>query len=525
MTVFNTNFSFMDSPGGETEDVFAMKQAGFSGMFCNVHAYEPEQWDILRAKCISHGMFCGPWARMGHGKGTFSLSTLNFLIAVADEWKAPLIVNAENELTDSGSTLTTIIAEAVGSRDAAISMEPWLFNPPSVDWTPIGHLPMLLQIFPAEQVTTKTELQRQQCKEHAWDCGIKCVYFTFGTYSGMKPEDFTRQEPYSLFTGNQVGARQEWDKWKPTSSGFKACKEVIPVPPKPVQEPWYSKPYPKGKAVGPAHLPREIKPPSKNGGVVMSGPDCLAMKRIASKAQRWMPWAPSQWDNRYNEQIAMGKGTGLVGDTGMRGIQRQEGHTQDGIVDDEWYQVLRKIRIPTGPNQGDPIIDSTCVKLFAQAAYEFSEDAKLDKIREAMRDFILIAEANEAVWHYTQARPFTGIGADPATTHFNDCSSYVILVYYAARKATGISIPDPSGYRYGGYGNTWDDLDGHSRVTSGNYLIGDLAHYDGHVTICKKGGSADTSQWSSFGQEAGPNEEKLYYRPDFIKVVRPKLLV
>lgn len=291
------------------------------------------------------------------------------------------------------------------------------------------------------------------------------------------------------------------------------------------ETPWYEKPYPKGSAVGPAHIPRDLKPPSKNGGVTMTGPDVMAVKRMVSKAQRWLPWDPANWDSRYSDAFAMGKGTGAVGTSGVRGMQRQEGHTQDGIVDDEWYQVLRKIRIPTGPNKGAPILDSTCVKLLAQAAYEFSTDAKLDKIRAAITDFCTKAEANEAVWHYTQNRPFTGLGVDPTHTHYNDCSGYVILAYFWAHQVTGYSVPDPSGYRYSGYGNTGDNLDGNERVTSGNYLVGDLAMYDGHVTICRHAGSSDTSMWSSMGSEAGPDPENLFYRPDFIKVVRPVIYV
>jgi hypothetical protein len=525
--VFNKNSSFMDAPGGETEDVAAMKAAGFSGVFCNVHSYESTKWTTLRNKCKAAGLFCGPWARVANDQHKFDSAILDHLISVADSWEQSFIVNAEVELTDTGTVRTSEIANKVGGRDAAVSTLPWLQNPPSVDWKPIGHLPVLLQIFPVEQPGvfppgSVIEKQVADCRHHAHDCGIKCVYLTFGTYRGMEADWFKLQEPYSLFTGNEVGAKSEWAKWKPTSKGYVACKEVpAPVP---TPTPWYKQPYKKGKAIGPEKLPRVLKPPSKNDDTVMTGGDCLAMKRIASKAGRWRPWAPSSWDNRYNELIAMGKGTGYVGDSGIRGFQRQEGIPETGVVDDKTYQLMRRALIPTGPNQGDHILDVTAIKLINAAAFEFSDEGKLTKIRAAMTAFMLSAEMHEEVWHYTQARPFTGVGASPESSHFNDCSSYVILVYHAAWQATGIFIPDPSGYRYTGYGNTWDNLDGHERITSGNYLVGDLAHYDGHVTICKKGGSATTSEWSSFGTESGPREEPLYYRPDFIKVVRPRLL-
>jgi hypothetical protein len=109
----------------------------------------------------------------------------------------------------------------------------------------------------------------------------------------------------------------------------------------------------------------------------------------------------------------MGKGTGYVGDSGVRGFQRQEGLPETGEVDNATYQAMRKALIPTGPNLGDHILDVTAIKQINQAILEFSDEGKLMKIRAAMTDFMLRAEANEAVWHYTQARPFSGIGADP----------------------------------------------------------------------------------------------------------------
>jgi hypothetical protein len=224
----------------------------------------------------------------------------------------------------------------------------------------------------------------------------------------------------------------------------------------------------------------------------------------------------------------MGKGGGEIIGSGVRGFQRQEWRDQpakqDGILDDETYQHIRRSRVPVGPNKGRPLLDSVAIGLINKAIEEYGPDAKIESIRKAITDFCLEAEANQAVWHYTQRRPYSGLGRDPEETHYNDCSSYAILAYYWARKTTGLIVPDPSGYAYSGYGNTWDDLDGHPRVTTGSYQVADLAHYDGHVTICRKPGSAGTALFSSFGSESGPDPTELHYRGDFRKVVRPKLL-
>lgn len=285
---------------------------------------------------------------------------------------------------------------------------------------------------------------------------------------------------------------------------------------------WYDEPYKKGTAVGPATLPRVLRPPTP--GEVFRGSDVLAYKRATCRAGRWGEWEPSEWDNVYWAVFALGKGTGQVADSGVRGVERQEGMPEDGVFNDILYQKYRRIRVPDGPHKGEPIFDGVCVDLLEDALKEFGPGSKEKKIRDAITDFCLRAEAHEGVWHYSQRRPYLGLGDPPEESHINDCSSYVILAYFWARKVTGLRVPDPSGYNYAGYGNTWDDLDGHPRVTSGNYLVGDLAHYDGHVTICRKPGTAQTSVWSSHGTEFGPDGMELFYRGDFIKVVRPPLL-
>ena len=284
---------------------------------------------------------------------------------------------------------------------------------------------------------------------------------------------------------------------------------------------WWEAPYKKGTAVGPATLPRVVRPPSP--GELFHGYDILAYKRACCRAGRWGEWEPENWDQNYWKVFALGKGTGKVADSGIRGIERQENIAEDGVINDVLYQKMRRIKVPDGPHQGEPIFDSTCIKLLNLALKEFGPGSEERRIREAMTDYMLRAETSEDRWHYTQQRPYTGLGVEPEKTHENDCSSYAVLVYYWARKVTGLRIPDPSGYSYSGYGNTWDDLDGHPRVTSGNYLVGDLGHYDGHVVICRKPGNADTAVWSSFGSEFGPDAVKLFYRGDFIKVVRPEL--
>lgn len=194
-------------------------------------------------------------------------------------------------------------------------------------------------------------------------------------------------------------------------------------------------------------------------------------------------------------------------------IRKGEGWSESGVYNEPVHQVL----LDGG------YFDARAIALVQGYTPPKPPVAPAQRIRDAITDFCERAERAEAKWHYTQRRPYTGLGVAPESVHYNDCSSYVALAYFWAKTQTGLDVPDPTKYAFKGWGNTWDDLDGHPRVTS-QYLVGDLAHYEGHVTICRKPGTSSTSIWSSFGREAGPERTTLHYRRDLRFVVRPPLL-
>ena len=99
---------------------------------------------------------------------------------------------------------------------------------------------------------------------------------------------------------------------------------------------------------------------------------------------------------------------------------------------------------------------------------------------------------------------------------------YVIQAYHYAGRKTSLAVPDPSKQDYTGYGNTDYYEDDHTHVTA-PYKVGDLAHYSGHVTLCRRAGDAQTAVFSSHGSEAGPIPTSLHYRSDLRFVVRPPL--
>ena len=158
-------------------------------------------------------------------------------------------------------------------------------------------------------------------------------------------------------------------------------------------------------------------------------------------------------------------------------------------------------------------------------------DAK-KAFRTELAEYCRLAERHEARWHYSQRRPYTGLGDAPQTYHVNDCSGYVALVFHWAGRHTGHSVHDPLDENYSGWGYTGSSypyLNDH-RAPADKYRIGDVAFYGSssnttHMTVCRKAGTGETSLWSSFGQEAGPMAVKLRYRRDLVGAYRhPALL-
>lgn len=155
------------------------------------------------------------------------------------------------------------------------------------------------------------------------------------------------------------------------------------------------------------------------------------------------------------------------------------------------------------------------------------------KLRTALADYCAQCEKNRAGIHYSQARPYHGLGVEPAHGFTADCSSYVTLACFWAGHETGIDFADPNGLNYSGWGFTGTLLHNnlhHPVPPDHDYLIGDLAIYGPawatrHVVICRERGTATTSVWSSHGSEAGPLPVRALYRTDLLGVFRPAALL
>ena len=256
---------------------------------------------------------------------------------------------------------------------------------------------------------------------------------------------------------------------------------------------------------GPYFGPSDRRGPNK-------GPTAKALKRALIRL-KYFPGDLADIDEHYNRKLEIA----------MKQWQRSLTDVQpSGQYGRGSWMAMRSARVLDGPHKGEYAMDGEGRRLI-RAEWGANQIPTVDDVRAVLTAFCVKAEQYEAKWSYSQRRPYTGLGLPPEVAHVNDCSSYVILAYHWARTQTGLDIPDPSKMGYSGYGNTWSDLDGHPRVNA-PYLVGDLCHYDGHVTICRRGGTSSTSAWSSMGSDAGPRTETMFYRDDFLFVVRPPLL-
>jgi hypothetical protein len=218
-----TNHLFLRNPDGSDGNVSAMAAAGFHVILCNVRDYPPERWATIRERSRQAGVACGPWARTAVD-GAWNETMLQGLVAIADDWDAPLVVNSEKELDYSGDTLTRQIADVCGDRDYALSMEAWPFA--TVDWTPLAHVPVLPQIFPAE---VEIANDPAGCRAQWYTVGVRCVVFTFGAYHDMTPDLFDRLSPYGAYTGDDMGGN--YAAWAPLGSCDPCQPQPEPEPP------------------------------------------------------------------------------------------------------------------------------------------------------------------------------------------------------------------------------------------------------------------------------------------------------
>lgn len=135
---------------------------------------------------------------------------------------------------------------------------------------------------------------------------------------------------------------------------------------------WWQVPYKGGPMVAVPGFPRPLYPPDAATPSV-DGPDVIAYKRTISRAGRWKPWEPAAWDDTFSNLFSHGRGTGNVGDSGVAGVQRQQGLDPTGYIGEATFNTLRSIRVPEGPHAGEMAMDANAASLIAEAFYKFKQ--------------------------------------------------------------------------------------------------------------------------------------------------------
>lgn len=481
-------------------------------------------WDVCRGLWDAAGIPSFPWLHV------HSFADIDRLIDVAlDELSPAIGLNIEDVVTDftsKGITLASIAAHVDKRWPGQVHMATlgWVQN--GQGWEAFRRYVVALEINPDEAPVIAADVPG--CIAHAFAEGLELVTLMLGTKAPNAPEDYDLRICHSLYTADDITpTAPAWNLWKaPPGPCVRLTK---PMPP---ASHWYDRPYPTGPPVGPDKLPRSLYPP-KAGKGTSSGYDVLAYKRAISRAGRLLPWNPQQWSPAYGDPFALGVPGAGIDKSGVRGFQRQtwpdEPAQHSGALGDRTYQALRRARVadPESLHYGEPLLDSRAVEFLERAGEQYQQDAAVAAFRVAVTDFCNRAEdASSAAWTYSMDRPFGGFGVPPEQAHRCDCSGFAILAYFWGRTKAKLAVPDPSDFGYSGLGST-RELDDNPRVTSGSFVVGDLALYgsggSGHVTICKRAGDARGSLWTSFGQEPRPEERELIYRSDFVKVVRPRL--
>lgn len=480
-----------------------MKSAGFAGVSCNVRDFAPVEWEkIILPRARQNSMACWPWGRTAkNGEREYDPSVVDLILSTADKWGQPAILNCETEINGTGDVATKDMAQRVGTRSAALCVLPTPFH--SVDWSPVKHLPIIIQISPYEN----DESTRIEDCIYLWRArGFTCVILMFSSAFGQKPIQYNKQAPYHIYTGDDCG--QNYKAWSPTSSGFVVCK-TAPIPQeKPMltseQVPYTGIYCVEGKG---------------DANAKHKGPTAEALARALSRLG-YIPWG--DFDQPF----------GPIKEKALIEFQADVGIQPTGIYGTKTWEAMRKAVVPMGKTHaGEYALDLYARKLIQDEAGVTSDSAKMTKFQTFFAEFCNLAIKNEPNWHYTQKRPGK-LNINPSAEYIeSDCSLFGIQAAdYARRKADLVDeIRDPSKQNWTGYGNTDLYEDDWPRVGA-PFRIGDAAHFHSsrHVIWCIKPGTFATAEWASHGAERTPERVILtsYYRfpEEYMFTVRPDYL-
>lgn len=257
--------------------------------------------------------------------------------------------------------------------------------------------------------------------------------------------------------------------------------------------PWWQQPY-RGQAppVGPP-LPRPLYPPDAIGyDPSARGGDIVAIKRTVSRLGRW-PW--QEFDDYYSSEFAHGTPGHDVENSGVAGVQWQQGLETSGYLGKQTYEALRYALVPEGrPHTGEHAMDAVAVSLLeeAYALYHASSKPVREQALYAAEGWIGYKESPPGS-NATEFGEWYGMNGQPWCAMF--------LAYVFDHVAAG-SPSFKRGERYAYCPYVVDDaLAGRNGLSDTNSPIpGDLVVYDwdgglfDHIGLFQDG---DASAWSA----------------------------
>jgi hypothetical protein len=202
-----------------------MHAAGMTWLALNLgDGHTWDDWRVVVTRARARAVQVIPWARCR------TLAELEALLTEADLRGFRAIANIEDEFERDGDhgpapMPPAKVREVIDDYpDLAVSFSTggWLMN--DVDYAPIAHRPVLLQVFAQDLKRPPAELPKvtADCIAHAHDKGFKHVGVTCQAY-GEEGVGYGRAEaewysflglkPRSIYTGDDVGAGN-WPSWQ-----------------------------------------------------------------------------------------------------------------------------------------------------------------------------------------------------------------------------------------------------------------------------------------------------------------------
>jgi hypothetical protein len=361
-------------PGGNVENIADQKRV-ISWAALNVGGdvdRDPSRWDLQRSLYSNADLETLPWLHC------HSLEDVGFLVAVGEDWGSPAIgLNIEDVFTDKLDLAH--VAERIESWQGEVLMPtlPWVQN--GQGWESLARCVAALEIFADEQASVFPSREPdprviQQCIDHAFEEGLTKVTLMLKTKT-FAPSAYDLSLSHSLYTADDITPTPDaWAAWEHRGEKHPAVPTKAETSKKPTGDPrWHEKRYPKNPDPPEIAFVRPLYPPDsvdQDRTPSVPGPDVKAVKRAISRAQRFLPWSPGEWDDMYDDAFAHGEGFEIER-SGVAGFQQQMGIQATGWVGKATFEALRTCAIPSKPgvsHAGEPLFDSVCLRLLEQAA-------------------------------------------------------------------------------------------------------------------------------------------------------------